>query len=196
MQGEPLALDTQPAETTLPDYGAPGAQTAADQIAPNGKKVSSSRALKVYKKAVEGLKAQSPGFTLMQWQDLNGVASDNPGGIVDELLTIVSKNLIRNNSAAAAQENPEFIAKGDAAAAQERLPLFGVSIEYAQTDNRDFISEARTVKTGENTDYYIFFAPELNPVSGGLGMGSLMSPFDRASVVETAESYIPNIFIY
>lgn len=204
--GEKKQQDLLPLELDVPTVAAESAQTdqnaaryeipssvPAEQIAPNGKKIKASRALKIYKKAVDGLKSRSPGFTLMQWQDLKNIDTADSTGILNSILSIVSKSLIRHNSAAEAQAEPEIIAAGDGVAAAEKLPLFGIGIEYSLTDNRDFITEARIVKADTYTEYYIFFAPELNPVSGGLGMGSLMSPFNRASIIEAAGTYIPTV---
>ena len=189
---EPLVLDTAIAGTESPLQEQTPAEKAAPPV-PDGKKISAARALKIYKKAVGGLKARRPGFTRLQWQSFGDITTADPTGVVSGVLTILSDYLVRNGSEAEARANPEIVAKGDGAAAVEKLPLFRSSAEYAETEHREFISDAVYVKHSDYKEYWIFFAPERNPVSGGLGMGSLMSPFDRASIPDTVGDLIRSI---
>ena len=109
------------------------------------------------------------------------------------MLTIVSKNVVVHNSAAQAAADPEIIQKGDAPAVIEKFPLFGASVSYTEPENIDFITGAEYIKGDGWKEYYLYFAPELNPISGGNGMGSLMSPFDRNKILDAIKNYVWNV---
>ena len=162
-------------------------------VVPGGKSISPAKALKIYQKAVRDIKTQAPGFTRLDWQSFSEIDAGDVTGIASGILSILAKNLVRRGSESEALADPDRVAKGDGAAATEKFPLFGSSSAYAETDDGSFLYDAKYVKGDGYKEYYLFFTPEIDPASGGKGMGSLISPFDREGMLESVRTYVPAV---
>lgn len=156
--------------------------------APDAKSIKVNKALAVYKKAITPIKQEAVGFTKTQWQDFNDIATGDKSGIANMVLTIVSKNVIKNNSLEAARANSQVFAKGDFAAAKSEFPVFNSDSSFILS-SADCISHASYVKRDSYKEYYIYFNDSLNPVMGEDGFGGIMTPLDRDKVFNAIRDY-------
>ncbi len=183
-----------PDETTA---AAPSSELHTDVngvvIAPTGRPADVSEALSAYKKAAAKVKDDCPGFTRIQWQDFNEIDTGEPTGIAARILSVVSKNLVTHRSEADAKANPRTVAKGDADGAEEFFPIFGSAYGYVDAPDTEFITGAELTEGKGYTEYYLYFAKEVNPVAGGIGMGSLMCPFNRTAILDAIKNYVWNV---
>lgn len=157
-------------------------------IAPEAKSIRASKALSAYKKAVASIKKNSVGFKKMQWQDFNDINTADTTGIADMVLTIVSKNVIKNNSYADAQNNAVKVSNGDTAGVKQEFPLFGSDSSVVLSSD-ECIAKAEYQKTENEKEYYIYFNDAFNPAMGEDGFGGIMTPLDRNIVLDSIHGY-------
>lgn len=174
-------------EITIPTSSSPIVNLA------NAREIKVSKALKVYRKAAQAIKDESIGFKKIQWQDFNEINTADKTGIADMVLTIVSKNVIKNNTREKAEQNYTVIPSGDSAAVTREFPLFNNSAAFLENGDDSFITGAEYAKTDNYTEYILYFAPAVNPAMGASGFGSIMTPFDRESILTAIKNYAWNV---
>lgn len=180
------------ANTEALTEAAPAASTVSDwsrRIPDGAKEISAKKALKMYAKYFGDVKAEGYGFTKTEWANIDNINMPaDPTGIVNNILTVVGKNVIKNTKADALN-GAVTVAPGSAQITSE-FPVYGKEYVFS-AENTDFIKEAYVVKGEETVDYYVLFNDVLNPDAGADGFGNIMTPFDRNAILEAIKQYVP-----
>lgn len=171
----------------------PSAQEADSPTQPStppasAKEISVKRAMSAYNKATSKVKEEKLGFTKAEWQDFNNIKTADPSGLVNNILTVVSKNIVKNLKSG--YLNAQKVVAPSSAQVISDFPVYGqeYSVNY---DSLDFIKEARMVKNDSSNTYYVYFNDVFNPDVNTPGFAGVMSPFDRNEIIEAIKQYVP-----
>ena len=152
----------------------------------NAKEITAKKAIKMYNKYFGTVKSEKIGFTKEEWADIDNInVPSDPTGIVNNILTVVGKNIIKNTKSDAL--NNAITVQGDEIINQ--FPCFEKDYVCA-LENYDCIKSAYCEKADDTVTYYILFNACLNPDDNS-DFGKICTPFDREAILEAIKSYVP-----